>query len=118
MPVEFGKPVVTPACESACYPHAWFPRIVIEAPDPNRDAEVHVEIAPFRELEKGVKELMPNCRRRMHLERLFAESDFDEKQVEAVSQVLAGATVAQKLGLAQVVIYAALEAKGKEMEVL
>jgi len=118
MPVQLSSPAVPPASQEASYPHAWFPRILIEAPDPNRDAEVHVEIVPFRDLEKGGKELMPNCRRRMHLERLFAESDFDEKQVEAVSQVLAGATVAQKLGLAQVVIYAALEAKGKEMEVL
>jgi hypothetical protein len=118
MPVQLSSPAVTPASESASYPHAWFPRILIEAPDPNRDAEVHVEIAPFRELEKGVKELMPNCRRRMHLERLFEASEFDQKQVEAVLQVLAGATVAQKLALAQVVMYAALEAKGKELGVL
>ena len=118
MPVELSSPAVTPASEKASYPHAWFPLILIEAPDPNRDAEVHVEIAPFRVLEKGAKELMPNTRRRLHLERLFEASEFDEKQVQAVSQVLAGATVAQKLGLAQVVMYAALEAKGKELGVI
>jgi hypothetical protein len=118
MPVQLSNPAVTPASEQASYPHAWFPRILIEAPDPNRDAEAHVDVVPFRVLENGQKELMPNCRRRMHLERLFAASEFDEKQVEAVSQILANATVAQKLALAQVAMYAALEAKGKEMGVL
>ena len=118
MPVQLSSPAVTPASESASYPHAWFPRILIEAPDPNRDAEVHVDIVPFRELDKGGKELMPNCWRRMHLERLFADSEFDENQVAAVAEILAGATVAQKLGLAQVVMYAALEAKGKELGVI
>ncbi len=118
MPVDLTTPAVTPASEPATYPHAWFPRILIEAPDPNRDAEVHVDIVPFRELEKGGMELMANTRLRMHVEKLFEASEFDPKQVEAVSQVLADATVAQKLGLAQVVMYAALEAKGKDMGVL
>ncbi len=118
MPVELSRPAVTPASEQVSYPHAWFPRILIEAPDPNRDAEVHVDVVPFRVMDKGGKELMPNTRRRMHLEKLFDVSEFDEKQVEAVTQILAGATVAQKLGLVQVVMYAALEAKGKEQGVI
>ena len=118
MPVELTTPVMVPASEPATYPHAWFPRIQIDAPDPNGDAEVHVEIVPFRVLENGGKELMPNTRLRMHLERLFEQSEFDQGQIAAVSQVLAGATVAQKLGLAQVVMFAALEAKGKELGVI
>jgi len=61
---------------------------------------------------------MPNNRLHMHLERLFEASEFDPKQLDAVSQILADATVAQKLGLAQVVMYAALEAKGKELGVI
>ena len=113
MAVDLSNPAITPASEEATYPHAWFPRVLIEAPDPNRDAEVHVEVVPFRVLDSGVKELMPNCRRRMHLEKLFETSEFDEKQIAAVTEILAAATVAQKLGLAQVVMYAALEAKGK-----
>lgn len=118
MPVELTTPTVTPASESATYPHAWFPRIQIDAPDPNRDAEVHVDIVPFRVLDNGVKELMPNTGFRMHLERLFEASEFSPKQVNAVSQILAGATAAQKLGLAQVVMFAALEAKGKELGII
>ena len=118
MPIELTNPAVVPASEPATYPNAWFPRIEIDAPDPNRDAEVHVEIVPFRVLDKGAKELMPNTRLQMHLERLFEVSEFDPKQVDAVSQILAGATVAQKLGLAQVVMFAALEAKGKELGVI
>ena len=118
MPVELTKPAAVPASEPATYSHAWFPRIEIDAPDPNGDAEVHVDIVPFRVLKDGSKELMPNTRLQMHLEKLFEASEFDPKQVDAVSQVLAGATVAQKLGLAQVVMYAALEAKGKELGVI
>ena len=118
MPVELTKPAVTPASESVTYNHAWFPRIEIDAPDPNGDAEVHVEIVPFRVLENGTKELMPNTRLQMHLERLFEASEFEPKQVDAISQILASATVTQKLGLAQVVMYAALEAKGKELGVI
>ena len=118
MPVELSKPAVTPASEQVSYPHAWFPRILIEAPNPNRDAEVHVDVVPFRVLEKGGKELMPNCRRRLHLGKLFETSEFDEKQIAAVTEILTGTTVAQKLGLAQVVMYAALEAKGKEEGVI
>ena len=118
MPVELTNPATVPASDSAVYPHAWFPRIEIDAPDPNQDAEVHVEIVPFRVLEGGGKELMPNTRLRMHLERLFELSEFAPQQIAAVSQLLAGATVAQKLGLAQVVMFAALEAKGKELGVI
>jgi hypothetical protein len=118
MPIELTTPAVTPASQEASYPHAWFPSIQIDASDPNRDAEVHVDIVPFRILDDGTKELMPNTRRHMHLERLFELSAFDPQQIAAVSQVLAGATVAQKLGLAQVVLFAALEAKGKELGVI
>lgn len=118
MPVELTKPAVVPASEPATYSHAWFPRIEIDAPDPNRDAEVHVDVVPFRVLEKGAKELMPNTRLQIHLEKLFEVSDFDPRQIAAVSQVLSTATVAQKLGLTQVVMYAALEAKGKELGVI
>ena len=118
MPVELTNPAVVPASEPATYSHAWFPRIQIDAPDPNQDAEVHVDIVPFRVLEGGNKELMPNTRLQMHLENLFEASEFDPKQVNAASQILAGATVAQKLGLAQVVMFAALEAKGKELGVI
>ena len=118
MPIELTNPAVVPASESATYPHAWFPRIEIDAPDPNGDAEVHVEIVPFRILENGSKELMPNTRLQMHLERLFELSEFDQEQIAAVLQVLGSATVAQKLGLAQVVMFAALEAKGKELGVI
>ena len=118
MPVELTKPAVVPASEPATYSHAWFPRIEIDAPDPNRDAEVHVDIVPFRVLKDGSKELMPNTRLQMHMERLFEASEFDPKQVDAMSQILATATVAQKLGLAQVVMFAALEAKGKELGVI
>lgn len=118
MPVELTNPAVTPASDPVTYGHAWFPRIRIDAPDPNKDAEVHVEISPFRVLDNGTKELMPGGTQRMHLERLFGASEFNGQQIDAVSQVLAGATVAQKLGLAQVVMYAALEAKGKELGVI
>ena len=118
MPVELTNPAVVPANEPATYPHAWFPRIEIDAPDPNRDAEVHVEIAPFRVLKDGSKELMANTRLHMHLEGLFEASEFDPKQVDAISQILADTTVAQKLALAQVVMFAALEAKGKELGVI
>ena len=118
MPVELTKPAVIPASEPATYPHAWFPRIQIDAPDPNQDAEVHVEIVPFRVLKDGSKELMPNTRLQMHLERLFELSEFDQGQIAAISKILAGASVAQKLGLAQVVMYAALEAKGQELGVI
>ena len=118
MPIELTNPAVIPASEPATYSHAWFPRIQIDAPDPNQDAEVHVDIVPFRVLDKGTKELMPNTRLQMHLERLFEVSEFDPRQITAISQVLAGATVAQKLGMAQVVMFAALEAKGKELGVI
>jgi hypothetical protein len=118
MPVELTKAAVTPKTEEVRYTHAWFPRILIDAPDPNADAEVHVEVVPFRVLEGGVRELMPNTRRRIHVERLFEASQFDQKQIEAVSQILATATTAQKLALAQVVMYAALEAMGKELGVI
>jgi hypothetical protein len=118
MPVELTNPAVVPASESATYSHAWFPRIEIDAPDPNGEAEVHADIVPFRVLSDGTKELMPNTRLQMHLERLFEASEFDPQQVAAVLQILTVATVAQKLGLAQAVMYAALEAKGKELGVI
>jgi hypothetical protein len=118
MPVELSSPAVTPPSQQVSYPHAWFQRIAILALDPNRDAEVQVEVVPFRQLEQGGRELMPNARRQMHVEKLFEASEFDPTQVGALSQILAGATVAQKLGLAQVAMYAALEAKGKEMGVI
>ena len=118
MPVELTTPAVVPASEPVTYGHAWFPRIQIEAPDPNRDAEVHVDIVPFRVLDNGFKELMPNTLLHMHLERLFELSEFNPEQIAAVSQVLAGASVAQKLALAQLVMFAALEAKGKELGVI
>ena len=118
MPVKLTTPAVIPASEPATYPHAWFPRIQIDAPDPNQDAEVHVDIVPFRVLEGGAKELMPNTRLRMHLERLFEQSEFDQGQIAGVSKILVDASVAQKLGLAQVVMFAALEAKGKELGVI
>lgn len=118
MPVGLSKPAVTSASQEVSYPHAWFPRIEIAAPDPNADAEVHIEVVPFRVLEQGIRELMPGARRRVHIERLFESSQFDQKQIDAVSEILAGATTAQKLALAQVVMYAALEAKGKELGVI
>ena len=118
MSVELTNPAVVPASESATYSHAWFPRIEIDATDPNGEAEVHVEIVPFRILENGSKELMPNTRLQMHLERLFEVSEFDQEQIAAISKILTGATVAQKLALAQVVMFAALEAKGKELGVI
>jgi len=118
MAVELTTPATTPASEAVTYPQAWFPRIVIDAPDPNGEAEVHVEIVPFRVLENGDKELMPNTCLQMHLERLFEQSEFDQEQIAAVSAILASATVAQKLGLAQAVMYTALEAKGKELGVI
>jgi hypothetical protein len=63
MPVELTKPAVTPKSEEVSHTHAWFPRIQIDAPDPNADAEVHVDVVPFRLREKGDGELMPNTRR-------------------------------------------------------
>jgi hypothetical protein len=69
-------------------------------------------------LESGVKELMPNTRYLMHIERLFEASEYNADQITAVSQILATASTAQKLALAQVVMYAALEAKGKELGVI
>jgi hypothetical protein len=118
MPVELTKPAVTPKSDEVSYTHAWFPRIQIDAPDPNAEAEVHVDVVPFRVLANGERELMPNTRRRIHVERLFESSEYDEKQITAISEILAGATTAQKLGLAQVVMYAALEARGREAGVI
>ena len=53
MPIELTQAAVTPRSDAVSYPHAWFPRITIDAPDPNGEAEVHVEIVPFRVLEHG-----------------------------------------------------------------
>ena len=118
MPIELTQAAVTPRSDAVSYPHAWFPRIAIDAADPNGEAEVHVEIVPFRVLEHGERELMPGATRRVHIEQLFESSVFTPKQIDAVSEILAGATTAEKLALAQVVMYAALEAKGKELGVI
>lgn len=118
MAVELTTPAVIPASEATTYPHAWFPRIQIDAPNPNQDAEVHVDIVPFRVLDSGVKELMPNTCLHMHLDRLFDASSFNALQVTALQRLLAAATPAEKLALAQVAMYAALEAKGRQLGVI
>lgn len=118
MPIELTKPIEVPAAEAVSYPNLWFTQVIITARNPNADATVDARATPYRVLPDGAKELLSGeSRLRLYLDGLFAASEFNPQQVAALGKMLAEATTAQKLGLAQLAMFAALEAKGKELEV-
>jgi hypothetical protein len=113
MPVSLAAPVTTPAAEAATYPYVWFTQIHVQSADPAKDAQVLVRALPY----DGAGHVLEGSPLRLHVGALFAASQYDAEQIAALNQILSAATTAQKLALAQTAIYAALEAKGREMGV-
>jgi hypothetical protein len=114
MAVTLTTPIEIPPQQAETFDKVWFTHLMVSARDCNGDANVDVEMRPYRTV-NNVNEFAPVDPIRMHMEGLFTQSEFNPTQIASVSEVLAAATVPQLLGLAQVVLYAALEAKGKEM---
>jgi hypothetical protein len=117
------------------YPNWWFSRITICADDPNADAAAYIDCIPYRVKEDGTNELQypPNMAsagaagaacdaKQVTVSGLFAASDFSSVDAQAVlgavGVALATATPAIKLAAAQMVLYAAIDAVGKDMGAL
>ena len=110
MPVEFTTPVVVPAVAEKTFQYVWFTHISIYAQNPVQPASVTVSAVPY----DGAATILPQPIE-MKIDDLFAASEYDPTQVGALETLLASCSTKQIMGLAQVVIYAALQAYGKDI---
>jgi len=111
---------VIPAAEEKVFDKVWVRRCNIQAPL-NGEADVAVVLAKYRLVDEGTederKEAGPK-NYKLKVNDLYGAAEFEDVQMSELQTVLAAATTEQKLGIATTALLAAIEALGKDKEVI